>query len=69
MSGVPDVADRLSKPRHCVWLHRRTRKPSKALDQDDADAEEGRRFKQADVIDEIRVERREDKDQPDDPLE
>jgi hypothetical protein len=39
-----------------------------ALDQDDADAEEYRSIKQADVIDEQRVECREDKDHSDDPL-
>jgi hypothetical protein len=41
----------------------------RVLDQDDADAEEGRRFKQVHVIDEKRVECREDKDQPNDPFE
>lgn len=41
----------------------------RALDQDDADAEEGRCFKQVHVIDEICVECREDKDQPNDPFE
>jgi hypothetical protein len=41
---------------------------AQALDQDDAEAEEGRRFKQVDMIDEIRIECREDKDDPNDPL-
>ena len=41
----------------------------RTLDQDDADAEEGRRFKQVYVIDEKRVECRKDKDQSNDPFE